>query len=314
MYGDSLGPDDCFLCILPLFHIAALSTAMAMMHAGGKSVIVERFDPEEALNLVAREGVTTLMYFPPILKLLIDKYKEGGGTYDLSSLRHANGLDSPENMLAFREIAPQAQFGTGFGQTEAYPVSGGPMDARPGSAGRPSPLARVALFDDYGNEVLQGTPGEICVKSPVVFSGYWGREQDNARTFRDGWHHTGDIGRFDEDGFLWYVKRKAEKELIKPGGENVYPSEVERVILGHEAVAEVSVIGVPDDQWGEAVKAVCVLKPGKALGEQELIDFVGSKIARYKKPKYVSFVASLPKTQEGEVDRDRIKKEHGGKY
>ena len=159
-----------------------------------------------------------------------------------------------------------------------------------------------------------GTPGEICVRSPGVFLGYWGREEDTAYTFRNGWHHTGDIGRFDEDGYLWYVKRKAQKELIKPGGENVYPAEVEKAILDQGDVAEVSVIGVADVQWGEAIKAVCVLKPGRSLDPQVLIDFVASRIARYKKPKHVVFVDSLPKTKEGEIDRDQVKKNHGGKY
>jgi long-chain acyl-CoA synthetase len=148
----------------------------------------------------------------------------------------------------------------------------------------------------------------------VVFLGYWGLDEETAYTLRNGWHHTGDIGRFDEDGYLWYVKRKAEKELIKPGGENVYPIEVEKTILAHEAVAEVSVIGVPDQKWGEAIKAVCVLRPGKSLEARELIDFVAGKIARYKKPQYVVFVDSLPKTAMGEIDRDQVKKEQGGKY
>jgi long-chain acyl-CoA synthetase len=175
-------------------------------------------------------------------------------------------------------------------------------------------MARVALFDEYDREVPRGTPGEICVRSPGVFLGYWGQEADTAYAFRNGWHHTGDIGRFDDEGFLWYVKRKAQKELIKPGGENVYPSEVEKVILQHEDVLEVIVIGIPDPEWGEAIKAVCVPKAGKKLDGQQIIDFVAAKIARYKKPKYVIVVDALPKTKEGEVDRERVKKEHGAKY
>ena len=193
-------------------------------------------------------------------------------------------------------------------------VSGGPSDEKPGSAGKPSLLARVALFDDYDEEVPVGSPGEICVRGPAVFLGYWNLADDTAYTFRNGWHHTGDIGRFDEDGYLWYVKRKAEKELIKPGGENVYPAEVEKVILTHAAVKEVSVIGVPDQKWGEAVKAVCSLKAGQTLVAEELIEYVASKIARYKKPQQVVFVDTLPKTAEGEIDRDQVKKDHGGKY
>jgi long-chain acyl-CoA synthetase len=121
------------------------------------------------------------------------------------------------------------------------------------------------------------------------------------------------MGRLDQDGYLWYVKRKSVKELIKPGGENVYPAEVEKAILEHEAVAEVSVIGVPDEHWGEAIKAVCVLKTGKTLERQELIDFVASKIARHKKPHQVVFVESLPRTADGEIDRDQVKKAHDGR-
>ncbi|MBW2354390.1 MAG: AMP-binding protein [Deltaproteobacteria bacterium] len=314
MIGLGLGPEDSHIAILPLFHIAALSMAMAVMHAGGKNVILERFDPELSLRLMEKERVTLFFHFPPILQMLLSKYDEAQGGYDLSSLRNVGGLDSPENIKRLKEIAPNAVPGTMFGQTEALPVTWGPMEERPGSAGRPTPLSKVILVDEHDNEVPVGTPGEICVRSPVVFSGYWGRAEDTAYTFRNGWHHTGDIGRFDQDGYLWYVKRKAEKELIKPGGENVYPAEVERVILEHDCVKEVSVIGVPDKQWGEAVKAVCVLKPEKSLDIQDLIDFVASRIARYKKPKHVVFVDSLPRTEDGTIDREQVKRDYGGKF
>jgi len=314
MLGNGLGPEDSFICILPLFHIAALSMAMAVMHAGGKNVLIDRFDPELTLKLIEEEKGTTLVYFPPILQMLMDKHEESGGSFDLSSIKNVGGLDSPDNILRLKKVVPNARFSTGYGQTEAFPVSGGLMEEKPGSTGKPSPLAKVALFDDYDNEVPVGTPGEICVRSPVVFLGYWGLDEDTAYTFRNGWHHTGDIGRFDEEGYLWFLKRKAEKELIKPGGENVYPAEVEKAILEHEKVAEVSVIGVPDKKWGEAIKAVCVLKPGEALDQQELAEFVASRIARYKKPQYVAFVDALPKTKDNEIDRDQVNKDHGGKY
>ncbi len=314
MHSYGLGPEDCHLCILPLFHIAALSLAMAVLQAGGKNVIVDRFDPELTLKLIGKEKGTTFFHFAPILKMIIDKYEELGGGFDLSSLRIVGGLDHPDNLKRFKEMAPQINFLTGFGQTEAMGVTGGRIEDRPGSAGRPTHISRVALFDDYDREVPIGTVGEICVRGPAVFLGYWGLEEDNAYTFRNGWHHTGDMGRFDQDGYLWYVKRKAEKELIKPGGENVYPVEVEKAILDHEDVSEVCVIGVPDRQWGEAIKAVCVLKEEKSLAEDLLIEFVAGKIARYKKPKFVVYVDALPKNKEGEVDRDQVKKEHGGKY
>jgi long-chain acyl-CoA synthetase len=307
-YG--LGCKDCHLCFLPLFHIAGLVPSMAVMHAGGKNVIAERFDPELVLRLIEHEKVTIFFHFPPILKSITEKY--GQHTYDLSSLQNIAGLDHPDNIQGFLKIAPGTRAWIGFGQTETLGVSDCTFDEKPGSVGRPHALTRLALFDDYDHEVPIGTPGEICVRSPTVFLGYWGREDDNAYTFRNGWHHTGDIGRVDEKGYLWYVKRKAQKELIKTGGENVYPAEVEKAILDHEAIAEVSVIGVPDPQWGEAIKAICVLKQGMSLDSQDLINFVALNIARYKKPKFVVFVDALPKTQEGDIDREKLKKNHGG--
>jgi acyl-CoA synthetase (AMP-forming)/AMP-acid ligase II len=314
MVNNGLGPEAGHMGILPLFHIAGLAMAMATMHAGGKNIILDRFDPELTLKLIEKEKGSVFINFAPILKMITDKYEELGGGFDLSSMRVVGGLDHPENLKRFKAIAPNTVFMTGFAQTEAMEVTRGRLDERPGSAGKPSHISRVALFDDYDRPVPVGSVGEICVRGPAVFLGYWGRDEDNAYTFRNGWHHTGDMGRFDEDGFLWYVKRKAEKELIKPGGENVYPAEVEKVILEHEDVEGVCVIGVSDQQWGEAIKAVCVLKEGRTLNPEALTEYVASKIARYKKPKFVVFVDDLPKTAEGEVNRDEVKKAHGAKY
>lgn len=303
---------DCHICILPLFHIAGLAMTMATIHCGGKNVIMERFKPEETLAAIEKEKGTTFFNFAPILKMLMEANEKAG--HDMDSLRHVTGMDHPENIMRFLELVPGVNYETGFGQTEAMGVTGGLISDRPGSAGKATPLSRVALFDDLDGEVPTGEPGEICVRSPTVFLGYWGRDADNAYTFRKAWHHTGDIGKFDEDGFLWYVKRKAQKELIKPGGENVYPAEVEKIILSHAAVDEVCVIGVSDKQWGEAIKAICVLVQGQTVDPDTLKEFVASKIARYKKPKHVVFVGSLPRTEDNEIDREKVKKEHGAKY
>ncbi|MFW6284036.1 MAG: AMP-binding enzyme, partial [Desulfosalsimonas sp.] len=135
---------------------------------------------------------------------------------------------------------------------------------------------------------------------------------DNEHTFRGGWHHTGDTGRFDENGYLFYTGRMAEKELIKPGGENVYPAEVENVILEHPAVDMTVVFGVPDPKWKEGIKAVCRLKPGASLSAEELIEFVGSRIARYKKPHYVEMVTDFPVKPDGSPDREKIKARYCG--
>jgi long-chain acyl-CoA synthetase len=159
--------------------------------------------------------------------------------------------------------------------------------------------------------VKVGQPGEIAVRSPQVFKGYWNLEDETAFTFRDGWHHTGDLGRLDEEGFLFFVGRKQEKDLIKTGGENVYPAEVESVILKHPQIKEVSVIGVPDPKWVEGIKAICVVKEGGMVTEKEIIDFVAQRIAPYKKPRIVQLVESLPKTESAEIDRAKVKEKYG---
>lgn len=300
---------DCHVCTLPLFHIGGLSMTLATMHQGGKNAFMDRFDPLLVLELIEKERGTFFGAFPPILASILDAQEKQ--SFDVSSLRGVGGVDSPENIERFVKKNPHAVFYSLYGQTEAMPVSGCNYADKPGSIGPPAILTRVALFDDLDRDVNPGTPGEICVRSPAVFQGYWNLKEETAYAFRNGWHHTGDLGRLDEDGFIWYAGRKPEKELIKPGGENVYPAEVEKAILDHGSIEEVCVIGVPDRQWGEAVKAVCVLRKGCSVSAAELIDYVASKIARYKKPKYIVFVEELPKTASCAVNREQVKKAWG---
>jgi long-chain acyl-CoA synthetase len=178
--------------------------------------------------------------------------------------------------------------------------------------GRALPLTDLRIVDDGNHSLNVGQPGEIAVKSPQVFKGYWNLDEETSFAFRKGWHHTGDLGRLDEEGFLFFVGRKQEKELIKTGGENVYPAEVESVILKHPKVKEVSIIGVPDPKWVEGIKAICVIKEGGTVTEKEIMDFVAQRIAPYKKPRIVQFVDSLPKTESGEIDRIKVKALYGG--
>jgi len=244
-----------------------------------------------------------------MLGMLLQKLERQN--YDISSLKHVVGIDHPANIEKFNQKA-KAKFWVGFGQSETTGlVTICPYSEKPGSAGKEGPLAKIRLVDEQDREVEAGNPGKICVRDPLVFLGYCNLEEENQYTLRNDWHHTGDIGRLDENGYLWYVKRKAEKELIKPGGENVYPAEVEKIILQNPEVAEVAVIGVKDLEWGEAIKAVCVPKPGNSLTPQELIDFVASRIARFKKPKYIEFVPALPKCPDGSLDRERVKTFYG---
>jgi len=304
LYG--LGPEDCNLCFIPLFHIGGLSMCAAIMLRGGKNVLTDGFDPEEALGLIQSEKVSVFFSFSPMLKMLADKIND----HDLSSVRKVSGIESPENISLFCDRAGNARFYSTYGQTECMPVSGCPRDEKPGSIGRPAVLTRVAILDDYGHEVPPGVYGEICVRSPAVFGGYWNMAEDSAGAIGDGWHHTGDTGRFDSEGYLWYGGRRPVKELIKTGGENVYPAEVEKAILTHGSVAEAAVFGVPDGTWGEAVAALVVVKEGMGLDKGELLDFLGGRIAGYKKPRHVIFAESLPKTARGEVDREKIREKH----
>jgi acyl-CoA synthetase (AMP-forming)/AMP-acid ligase II len=301
--------DDAYLNILPLFHIAGLMAGLTMMQAGGRNVLMSRYDPKAAGKMIDREKVTLIGNFPPILTQLLDA--QAAGECNLSSLKNVIGVELPDTVKRFESLGA-GRFWLAYGQTETMGLTCMcPNLERPGSAGRPGLLVDLKIVDEFDRECAAGTQGEILIRGPLVFEGYWGEEELTRHTFRGGWHHTGDIGRLDEEGFLWFVGRKAEKELIKPGGENVYPVEVEKVIMEHPGIREVSVIGVPDPKFGEGIKAVCVLNPGARLSEQELIDFVAGRIARYKKPGYVEFIDSLPKKEDGSIDRQKIKALYG---
>ena len=308
-YCFGLSPADVHLNLLPLFHVAGLFMAVNAFHAGALNVNMSKFDAARAVALIQSKNVSVLFDFSPILGSILDAQAKSGA--DISSLRAVMGLDAPDTIERYQKVTGGC-FYTMYGQTETSCLASmGRYNDRPGSAGRSIPLGLVELVDDDDNPVQTGDTGEITLQGPMVFKGYWNLDEDNSRTFRNNRHHTGDLGRFDEDGFLWYAGRKPEKELIKPGGENVYPAEVEKVILEHPAVEQTMVFGVPDPKWKEGIKAVVVLGSGQALTDRELIEFVGSRIARYKKPQYVQFVDALPEKND-RIDRDAVKALYGG--
>jgi acyl-CoA synthetase (AMP-forming)/AMP-acid ligase II len=304
-----LSERDVNLGVLPLFHIAGLGLMLATQQAGGASVIAAKFDPAQAVRDIAAENITVMSEFAPMLANLLDQAK---GT-ELATLRAVTGLDTPETIERFEAACPDATFWATFGQSETSGLATlSRYRDRPKSAGRPLFWRTIAVVDGADQTCPTGQKGEIVVRGPTVFKGYWNNEADTAFTFRNGWHHTGDMGYFDADGYLWYAGRAPEKELIKTGGENVYPAEVENAIRQHSGIAEVVVIGVPDPQWSEAIKAVCVCHAGAAPTADEIIDFVADQIARYKKPKHVVFVDRLPINDKGEIDRASVKSTHGG--
>jgi len=300
---------DCHLAALPLFHVTGLVLAIAALQAGGTNIILERFDPHAAAQSIDELGVTYLASFPPMLAALLDARRETGATW--STLRFVLGLDAPEVIQRLLTETP-ARFWTGYGQSETSGVVT-LLDVmeKPGSAGRPLPAAQVRCFDEFGEQAPVGSAGEIVVRGPLVFRGYWRDPDATAYAARFGWHHTGDMGRFDEDGYLYYLGRKLEKDLIKTGGENVYPAEVEHAIASLPQVSAVCVIGVADETWGEAVKAVVEVKLGEHVTAEKIVEAVTSRIAGYKKPRHVEFVEVLPRTPEGRIDRQAVIAAHG---
>ena len=306
----NLSHHDVHLNILPLFHVGGLFMATAGFHAGALNLNMSKFDAGRAVELIANKKVTFMFDFSPILASVLEEHEKSG--QDIKSLQHVPGLEAPAVIEKYQELTG-GTFYCMYGQTETSAIATmAPYSDRPGSAGRAIQLADVRLVDDDERPVPPGQTGEIAVKGPMVFKGYWNLPQETAQAFRGGWHHTGDLGRFDEDGFLWYEGRKAEKELIKPGGENVYPAEVEKAILEHPAVEQAVVFGVPDPKWKEGIKAVCQLAPGQTLEASDLIKFVGGRIASYKKPQYVEFVTDLPQSKDDGPDRAKVKELYGG--
>jgi len=296
------------LVALPIFHVMGLTSAWATFISGGKNVLLKQFEEKQAVKLIDAEQLTYFGSFPPVLERVLDTAKEAGS--GLESLRVVYGLEGPQNIQRLHEET-SAVFWTGFGQAETTAfVTASPATERPGSSGQATLLNSVAVVDDLDQQLACGEEGEIVVRGENIFLEYWEMPEATAYAQRNSWHHTGDIGRFDEDGYLWYVKRKAEKELIKTGGENVYPGEVENVLLKHPEISECCVIGVPDKTWGEAVKAICVCSEGTKLSQDAVRDFVGEQIAGFKKPSQVIFVEELPQSN-NEIDREAVKAKWG---
>ncbi len=294
----------------PLFHVASLMTALATWHLGGVNVFTPRVDAEELCRLVDAEKATLAFLMPPTMDQMIESNSDG--RYELSSLRSIPYKRAWNEMVTVDD-SPWAQAPGGYGQTELMGLA--TCNALGGEAiathGRSSPFVRIRIVDDSGSEVAQGETGEIVVRGPTVMNGYLNRPELTAERSRDGWHHTGDLGRREADGSLSFIGPMTR--IIKSAAENIYPAEVEAAIRSHPGVADVCVLGVPDDKWRQRVKAVVVLsEDGSGLDADAIVEHVRNRIASYKKPREVVFAASLPRTGLGLVDRDAADAEYGG--
>jgi fatty-acyl-CoA synthase len=296
-------PPAVALCSAPLFHIGALhASATPALYAGQELVIQRFFDPSEALRLVEENRVTG-MFGIPVMFLLMSQAPQFEST-DFSSVQFfiAGGAPCPRPLIE-TYLAKGVMFNQGYGMTEtATGVSAlRTEDAlrKLGSCGKPLFHTEVRIVDEKGNGISAGQMGEVLVKSPTVIKEYWRRPEETAQAIREGWLHTGDIGHFDQEGYLYLVDRR--KDMYISGGENVYPAEVEDVIMGMPQVADCGVIGIPDEKWGEVGLAVVVKAPGAEVTEEEVIDYCRGKLAGYKRPRKVAFTDALPRTLTGKI-------------
>ena len=305
---DKWGPENVALLTTPVFHVSGTATGLTSLYGGGKAAILEEFDKDAVFDTIEREGVTHLMVVPSTLQTLLNDPR--AKTTDLSSIRQVLYGASPMPMGLLERCLQQldCEFVQLYGMTETFGavVALRPEDHRTGknnrlaSTGQPMEGVEIRITGAGDAVVAAGTVGEIQIRTETVMLGYWNLpEETSVALSEDGWVRTGDAGYLDHDGYLFICDRI--KDMIISGAENIYPIEVENAISTHPAVGEVAVIGVPDPRWGEAVKALVVPRRGCSTSEEELIAYAKQRIASYKAPKSVEFVATLPRSPSGKV-------------
>ena len=318
-------PEDVTVLAMPIYHNGGLWPTMSTVYRGGTVVLMPRFDLDTLLQVVQDHKGTLLNLVPTMLLRLVSH--PNLSSYNLDSLRIIMyaGAPIPLEQLknAMRILGPH-RFYNSLGSTESngnlismrttQHALEGIMASKLGSVGIDAMGVEIAIVDDQGNELPPGTVGEIIGRGDNISPGYWKLPQESAETFKSGWLYTGDMGYRDEDGFIFIVDRR--KDIIISGGENIASREVEEVLYAHPAVHEATVIGVPDREWGEAVKAIVALKPGFAgkVDEAELIEFCRPRLAGYKRPRSIDFISELPKNAVGKIDKGSLKRYYRDLY
>ena len=294
---------------LPLSHAYGLMVSVMGLHAPGPrtSVLMRWFDPAAWLELAQQHRVNVSPLVPSMLQMLLQQPLED---YDLSDLARLTSGSAPlprQVVEDFRKRLPHVEIGEGYGCTETSAIiSTSPRgQVRPGSVGRPAPGVEVRIERPDASAAALGEDGEICVRGPVLMSGYWNAEQDTAQAMRGGWLHTGDVGRLDEGGYLYVVDRI--KDLIIRGGYNVYPRDVEDVLLGHPDVLGAAVVGCPDKKYGEEVVAFVQLGEGATVAPAKLIEFCRQRLSAVKYPREIRLVDSIPLTSVMKTDRQLLR-------
>jgi long-chain acyl-CoA synthetase len=309
--------DGRLLHVAPLFHVAGMARALIQFMAGETHVLLSGFDAAEVLQVIERERITETLLVPTMILALLAH--PDFDRHDLGSLKRLTYGASPSAGEMVEQVLarlPDLELSHSYGLTEACPVvsSNLPCNHTPQarqkglsrSVGRGGLGVNVKIVDPQGQQVPRGTVGEIIVRGPNIMQGYWNKPEETARALRDGWLYTGDAAYMDEQGYLFIVDRL--KDMIVSGGENVYSAEVENVLARHPAVALAAVIGVPHEQWGEAVHAVVVRKPGAQVDAEQLRLYCREFIAGYKCPKSVEFRDELPLSAAGKVLKRELRK------
>jgi fatty-acyl-CoA synthase len=311
--GWDLRSDDITLTHTPFFHTGGLNVLTTpLIHRGGTIILMRTFDAATSFELIEKERVSVVFAVPTMFQMMLEA--SNFATANLDSVRFFVTGGSPCPVPLIEAYAKRGMtFKQGYGLTEAGPncftLDGRDAIRKAGSVGFPNFHVDVRVVDDEGSDVPAGAVGELLIRGPHVIKGYWKNPQATAASLQDGWLHTGDLVRRDEEGYYYIVDRK--KDMIISGGENIYPAELEHLLLGHPAIAEVAVIGVPHPKWGEVGRVVAVLKAGETANEAELIAYLGERVARYKLPKSVVFVPSLPRNPTGKILKTALRDQYG---
>lgn len=311
-----VGPDSVGLHAAPMFHLADGAFMNALLAAGATHVMIPSFTPVGVMQAIQGQQVSASLLVPTMIQMLADH--PDVGQYRLDSLKSVLYGASPISEAVLdraMKVLPSAAFCQAYGMTELSPVATLLLPkyhlpeqralGKMRSAGNACTLAEVRIVDALGKEVPLGTVGEVAVRGPGVMLGYWNKPAETAAAVRNGWMHTGDGGRMDEDGFVFIVDRI--KDMIVTGGENVYSIEVENAVLKHPSVAMCAVIGIPDEQWGERVHAAVVLKPGAQASADSIIEHCKTLIANYKCPRSVAFLEALPLSGAGKILKTKLR-------
>jgi acyl-CoA synthetase (AMP-forming)/AMP-acid ligase II len=310
--GLNYEPGDTVLAAMPFFHVAGVNIALIAMASGARSVILRDAAPQLILDVIGKERVTHAFLAPALIQMLMQT--SGIASADLSSMKVLCYGASPisEDLLKRASARFHCEFFQVYGMTEACgavtflaSAAHDPAKGKLRSCGVALAGVELKIIAPDGAEVPPGVIGEVAIRSPVVMKGYWNKPDATAASIPEGWMRTGDAAYMDEDGYVFIYDRV--KDMIVTGAENVYPAEVENALFGHPAIADAAVIGIPNDTWGEAVKAIVVLKPGASPDAADIIAWTRHRIANFKAPKSVDFVDAIPRNLSGKILRRELR-------